>query len=1026
MNLSEISIRNPVFAWMLMIALMFFGWIGFSRMGISQLPDVDFPVITVTMTFEGAAPEIMETEVIDVLEDSVMSVEGVRSIKSSARQGMATVVIEFELSRNIDVALQEVQTKITQAQLRLPRGIDPPLIFKINSEDHPIMWVSLSGEGKTLRELIDYAEDYVKPYVQTVSGVGDILLGGYLERNLRVWIDAKKLAAHEVTVEDVIDSIATQHAESPAGQIETKEKEFNVRVMGEATTVAEFGNVMISQRAGRPIFRPFPLKELARVEDGMADLRRVARANGKLAIGVGIRKQRGSNAVAVAEAVRARLAELKKNLAPGFDLGVNYDASKFIKDSVSEMNLTLVLSAILTSVVCWLFLGSWGATLNVLLAIPTSILGAFIVLYFMGFTLNSFTLLGLTLAVGIVVDDAIMVLENITRHGEMGKNRFLSALAGAKEISFAALAATLAVIAIFLPVAFMSGIIGKFFYQFGVTISVAVAFSLLEALTLTPMRCSQFLNVGERRNVFTKAADNLFRRLAQTYRRLLTVALRWRWTVIASSVALFAISLLLLGTLRREFVPSQDMSMFLVQLRSPIGSSLQYTSGKFLKAEEWLHSRPEVLRYLSIIGGFGGSEVDTGIFFITMKEPKERKMSQADFIDLTRKEFNAIGGIRAIVQDLSSHGLSADRGFPIEFSIRGPDWDRLSELAEKIKAEMGKAGLYQDIDDDYRIGMPELQVLPDRQKASVRGVSMSSIAMTINATIGGLRVGKYTHGGRRYDIRVRLNPEDRVSAKDLEKLYVRNNRGELVSLVEVVDVVQKPTVQTIHRRDRARSIGIFANLGKNVSQAKALDVVEEISRNALPQGYRVVFTGSAQTFKESFQSLLFALWLGIIVAYMVLASQFNSFLHPFTILLALPFSITGGLLALRLGNLSLNIFSLIGLLLLMGIVKKNSILLVEFTNRQRATGKPPREALLEACPIRLRPILMTSIATIAAAIPPALALGPGAEIRTPMAIAVIGGVAVSTLLTLFVVPCAYEVLVPLERSKPEQKKVTPY
>lgn len=1017
MNISEISIKNPVFAWMLMIALIVFGWIGFTRLGVSQMPDVDFPVITVSMSWEGAAPEIMESEVVDVLEDSLMSIDGIKEVTSSARQGNATVKLEFELSRNIDVALQEVQTKIAQAALRLPKEIDPAVITKANPEDNPIMWVGLSGEGKKFRELIDYAQDYLKPFLQSVSGVGDVILGGFLERNLRVWIDTEKLKARDLTVDDVIAAIDNEHRESPAGRIETSEKEYNIRVMGEALSPDAFGEILITQRAGRPIYKPFKLKDVARIEDGTADIRRIARINGKPAIGIGIKKQRGTNAVEVGNAIKKRLEEIKKHLGPGFELGINFDSTRFIKDSISELNFTMLLSAILTSIVCWLFLGSLGATFNVLLAIPTSLLGTFFVIYFFGFTLNTFTLLGLTLAIGIVVDDAIMVLENMIRHREMGKSAVQGALDGSKEISFAALAATIAIIAIFLPVAFMQGIVGKFFFQFGVTISIAVALSLLEALTLTPMRTSQFVGKHTHASWLTKKSDQYFKILNAGYQRMLAKTLQFKWTVIFATTLLFVGSLFLIKNIRQEFVPPQDQSMFLIRMQAPIGSSIEYTNEKFKLAEKWISTRPEVNRYFGSIGGFGGGEVDTGVLFVTMKQPKERKLTQQEFIPIVRKELNALGGIRAIVMDLSTGGFSADRGFPVEFSIRGPEWDKLGEISIQFLEEMKKAGLYEDIDSDYRVGVPEVRVIPDRAKAADRGVSMAALGSVVSANVGGIRAGKYTQKGRRYDVRVRLEQNDRGKVEDLTKLYVRNDRGEMISLNEVVRVVQKPALQTVTRRNRERSVGVFANLAKDISQTKAIEKVEKIGQKILPAGYHIEIAGGSKTFKESFQSLIFALLLGILVAYMVLGSQFNSFIHPFTVLLALPFSLTGALFALYFANQSLNIYSLIGILLLMGLVKKNSILLVDFTNTVRGKGKGVRDSLLEACPTRLRPILMTSISTIAAAIPPAIAIGPGAETRIPMAIVIIGGVTISTLLSLFVVPCAYEIFSPLERKK---------
>ncbi len=1025
MTLSDLSIKNPVFAWMLMAGLIVFGGISFQRMGVSQLPDVDFPVVSVNLAWEGAAPEVMETDVVDPVEESVMSVQGIREVSSSTRQGQATVTIEFELNRNIDAALQEVETKIAQAQRNLPREMDPPTVTKVNPEDNPIMWIGVSGDVP-VRDLTEYVQDHLKDQFQTITGVGEIFLGGFVERNLRVWLDAEKLQAYQLTVQDIINAIQQEHAEMPAGRLETSQKEFNVRTMGEATSIEEFGHIVIPGRGNSPIYRPIYLKDVATIEDSLADVRRISRTMGKSAIGLGVRKQRGANAVAVARRVRKRLADIQSQAPKGIDLRVVNDSTRFIEDSVKELTFTLFLSALLTALVCWLFLGSWSATLNVLLAIPTSVIGAFIFLGFMGFTLNTFTLLGLSLAIGIVVDDAIMVLENIVRYREAGLEQVEAARVGARQITFAAIAATLAILAIFLPVAFMQGIIGKFFFQFGVTMTVAVSLSLLEALTLAPMRCAQFLKVGERHTALGRGIDRGFQRLAQGYHRSLTGALNHRGLVLITSLLIFGGSLAIVPHLRKEFVPPQDQSMFLSRLQTPVGSSIDFTNERFLKAEQFVMSRPEVSGYYAAIGGFSGGEVNAGMLFVTLKPPRQRpivppnthRLSQGDLMGLFRKELNKIPGVqRAVIQDLSLSGFSAQRGFPVEASVRGPDWDTLAKTSEAIRQRMAQSPLMVDVDTDYFTGTPEVQVHPDREKAAERGVSIDTIGHTVNALVGGDRVAKYTKGGRRYDVRVRLIPTQRTQAEDIERLWVWNNRGEMVQLKDVVQITEKPSLLTITRRGRERAISLFANVAPGKSQATALGEVQRIAKDLLPPGYRIVFSGSTQTFKESFQSLLFAMWLGVLVAYMVLASQFNSYLHPVTVLLALPFSVSGAFLALAIANQSLNIYSYIGLILLMGIVKKNSILLVEFTNQTREDGKNVHDALLHACPIRLRPILMTSISTIAAAVPPALAIGPGAETRIPMAVAVIGGVTLSTFLTLFVVPCAYSLFARFEHKK---------
>lgn len=621
-----------------------------------------------------------------------------------------------------------------------------------------------------------------------------------------------------------------------------------------------------------------------------------------------------------------------------------------------------------------------------------------------------------------------MVLENIVRHREMGLSRVKAALVGAREITFAAMAATVAILAIFVPVVFMKGIIGKFFFQFGVTLSVAVAISLLEALTLAPMRCAQFLEVGHT-NPLGKTLDRAMGFGAAFYKKLLAGALRWRWTVCGGALLLFTGSIFIVKKLKSEMVPSQDQSRFLIRIQTPLGSSIETTDGVFKKAEAAMMARPEVARIFGAIGGFGGGEVNTGVMFVTLKNPKERPVSppyksrptQADVMDLARGELKSIPGIQRVsVQDLSQQGFTAQRGFPVEFTIRGPDWDTLGELSKTFERRMEDSGLMREADTDFRVGMPEVRVVPDRDRAAARAVRVNAIANTINAMIGGVRSGKYTRGGKRYDIRVRLATEERRRPEDIRRIFVRNDRGELVSLSEVVAIQEKMTLLSINRKNRERAVSVFANVAPGTSQGEALAKVQSLAREILPEGYRIVLSGSAQTFKESGQSLVVALILGVLVAYMVLGAQFNSFIHPITVLLALPFSVTGAFVALQWTGISLNIYSVIGLLLLMGLVKKNSILLVDFTNEKRGQGSSVGEALLEACPLRFRPILMTSVSTVVGALPAALAFGPGAETTRPMAVVVIGGMVVSTVLTLFVVPCAYSLMAPLQSHRHDQ------
>jgi hydrophobe/amphiphile efflux-1 (HAE1) family protein len=1003
-TLSDLSIRNPVFACMLMAALIIFGGISFVRLGVSEMPDVDFPVVNVSVTLEGAAPEVVESDVADVIEDAVATVEGIREVSSTSRQGQANVTIEFELGRDIDAALQDVQTKIAQAQRNLPREIDPPVVTKTNPEDRPIMWVALSG-NRPPQELADWVRNRLKDQIQTVPGVGEVILGGYRERNVRVWLDGPRLQAYGLTVTDVLDALRRQHVEVPAGRIESADREMNVRAQGEAASVEEVAAIVVAERGTSQI----PLRDVAVVEDGLEDKRRVGRSMGLPAQGMGIRKQRGSNAVEVGRLVKAKVDELRRTLPADLSLNIVFDGTRPVEEAIREIEFTMILAVLLTGAVCWLFLGSLSSTFNVLIAIPTSIIGTFAAIYFLGFTLNTFTLLGLSLSVGIVVDDAIMVLENIYRHAERGASRLRAAIDGARQITFAAMAATAAIIAIFLPVAFMKGIIGRFFFQFGVTVSVAVAFSLLEALTLTPSRCSQFLAVEERTTRIGRWADAVFGDVSSGYRKILAPCLRHPLLVLTATGVLFAGSLGIFLLLNREFVPSQDIGRVLARIQTPVGSSVDYTDALVRRCEEWVLSRPEVLRYYAAVGGFGGGEVNTAVIFVTLKPRAERSVTQAEFMTAMRRDLNTIPSLKVTIQDLSQQGFTAQRGFPVEFTVRGPDWAELAHNAQIVMDRMKASDLFVDVDTDYLLGMPEVRILPNRKLAADLGVSMQDIGDSVNALIGGVRAGKFKDKGKRYDIRVRLLASQRLRPEDISPLFVRSESGQLVRLADLVSVDVKPSLLTITRRSKSRAIGVFANVAPGKSQATALAEVEAIAKEVLPEGYEAVLSGSAQTFQESMDSLIFALILGLIIAYMVLASQFNSFIHPFTVLTALPFSLSGALVALWVTGNSLNVYSMIGIILLMGIVKKNSIILVDYTNQLRRSGRDRDQALLEACPVRLRPILMTTCSTIAGALPAAVSLGPGAELRQPMAIAVIGGVIVSTGLTLFAVPAAYRV-----------------
>lgn len=1022
MTLSDLSIRRPVFAWMLMFGLIIFGAVSFSRMGISDMPDVEFPIIALTARYEGAAPEVIEADVVDPLEDALVSIQGVRNVTSKSRVGVAELTIEFDLNRDIDSAFQDVQAKISQIQDMLPATMEPISLMKIAISEFPIMWISVTSTKMKLTDLMIFVKNDIRDHLTTVPGVGNLWLPGYLEPNLRVWLDNDKLKRYALSATDIVSTIRNEHSEPPSGRTEYKLKEYSLRTLGEAKSIAGFNEILINSRGGLPNYNPIEIGKVARVEEGTVDVLQFARTNGQPAVGLGVVKQRGANAVAVARAVKEKIALVSKTLPEGTQMVVNFDGTKFVEESVDELLLTLVLAAILTSLVCWLFLGSWASTFNVLMAIPTSVLGSFIILYFADFTLNIFTLLGLSLAIGIVVDDAIMVLENIIRHREMGKGRREAAMIGAREITFAAMAASVSLVAIFLPIAFMEGIIGRFLFQFGVTLSAAVMISLLEALTLTPMRAATFKGNLERRTRFGQRFESGFLALRDRYTRSLRWSLNHRWKVILTSLVFFVLSFGSVALLKGEFQPAQDQSMLMIQMTNPPGSAITLTDQRAKIVEDFLASRSEVESFFVAAGGFTGGETNSAIVFIGLKPRGERgkdpsfghELSQQEFIGVVRDFLNKeIPDAKPQVQDPSTQGFGGGggSGYPVEFTIQGPEWKVLAETANKIMEELKTKNIMTDVNSDLLMGAPEIHIVPNRQRASDRGVDVASIGAVVNTTMGGAIAGGYEKEGHRYDIRVKMEEDGRPPAERIKDLFVRNNRGELVQLSSVVDIKTATVASSISRKNRERAISIFGNVGKDLSQQESLTQAEAVARAHLPEGYTFNLSGSAEEFMKSFIGLIFALVLGFVVAYMVLASQFNSFIDPFTVFVALPFSFSGAFLALLLGGQSMNLFSMIGLILLMGIVKKNSILLVDFTNQVYENTKASvHESLMEACPNRLRPILMTSFATIAGALPAAMSLGPGAEARQPMAIAVIGGVLVSTMLTLYVVPSVYSLL----------------
>ncbi|HRP68641.1 MAG TPA: efflux RND transporter permease subunit [Turneriella sp.] len=1020
MNLIRISILRPVFAWILMSALIIFGARVALRLGVSQLPDSDFPILSIKVTYEGATPDVIESSLLLPIEERLLGIEGLKEMKSTARQGLGQVVLELEMKRNVDVALQEVQAALSQ--LRLPIGIDPPVITKTNPEDQPFMYISLFSD-KPLHELIVWVDVFLLDQFRFIPGIGEASITGYPERNIRVWPDMAKMRRYDLTVNDLVTAIETQHIESTAGQFVKGKDELRVRWMGEASTPSDLAKVRIIRRGTENIYASgaaLRIGDISRVEDGLSDQRRVARLNGSdlQGVSIGIRKQRGQNEVALADAVRQKVADLQTKLPEGYKLVVNTDFSRATKATVFTTYEKLIIAALVTILICFAFLGSWQTAVNILFSIPTSIVGTFLIVYFAGFTLNLFTLLALTLAISIVVDDAIMLLENIVRHYRMGKNAAQAAFDGSMEILPAATAATLAVIAVFLPVVVMDGIIGYFFFQFGIVMSAAVLLSLVEAVTITPMRTAAFLSVTPKAGKFELYLEKLFEKFGDAYRRLLVKALKHPKMASGASFAMFALSMLLVFQIKQEFVPLQDQDYIIISGQAAPGASLEYTLTRAKEYEQILKQNPNIALFSTSAGAGGPSaEINQFMIFVRLKPRHERKAGHIQIMNDLRNQFKAIKGSWVSLRDFSSRGLTSGKQFQVSFNIFGSDLDILDAKAKEIVERLNKEGLTQDLDTNFKKNFPELLISPNRDAMAARQVSIQSVSATLGATVAGLREGRFTADGRRYDIRVKIPDEKITSPRDIGNILVRNTAGNVVPLSELVHFTENKTYQSINRVNRQRAIGIFGNVAPGKSQGVVLARAQKIAAEVLPQGYSFALEGGAAGLTDSFKSLNLALFLGILIAYMILAVQFNSFVHPISVLVALPFSATGALITLWITGVSLNLFSFIGLIVLMGIAKKNSILLVEFTNHVRNAQKQisVKEALIDACPVRLRPILMTSAATVIAALPLVFGSGVGHETRLPIGLTIVGGTIVSTVFTLFIVPCIYLLLTRFEK-----------
>ncbi len=1016
MKLSELSIRRPVFATVMSLAIVLLGVISFTRLPVREYPDVEPPIVSVTTVYRGASPSVIETEITDVLEEQFSTIESVKTISSSSQEQASNITIEFELSRDVDVAANDVRDRVSRVSGQLPREADDPIVAKVDINAQPIIWLAFSSDHYSTLELSDVADRILKERLQRLPGVGSVFIGGERRYAMRVWLDPQRMAAHGFTTRDIEDAIRRENVEIPAGRVEGEEREFAVRTRGELQTPEEFGAIVVAQD-GNGVVR---LRDVADVEVGPEDERTVTRFNGRPAIGLGIVKQKDASTVAVAKVVRAALPDLQAAVPSGMDIDTAYDSATFIEDSIHEVSNTLLIATGLVVLVVLLFLKSIRATVIPIVAIPIAIIGAFTVAYALGFTVNIITLLALVLAIGLVVDDAIVVLENCYRHLEMGKSRRLAARDGVDEIVFAVIATTVALVAVFIPVAFLTGSVGRLFREFGLTLAVAVAISAFVALTLTPMLCSLMLRRADpdrKRRWTERSFDAFFTGLDRAYENTLAFCLRQRVLVLVIAALLIGATGFIWQRLPRELVPTEDRGVGFGIVIAPEGATLDYTDTYMREIESILLDLPERRGLFTATGlGFGGpGRVTNGFLFLQLKPRDERNRSQQEIIASLFPRLIGIPGVLAFVINPPSLGGQFNSS-PIEYVLKADDYDKLSQALQAFMGKAQQLGYLLNLDSDLRLNKPQLDIAIDRDLASSLGVSVSDIGTTLETFLGGRVVGDFKRGTKQYDVIAQLRSASRATPDVIREVYLRSASGDLVQLANLVHVQETAAPKELNHYNRVRSATITANLAPGVDLGRALDDLDGIASATLPAGIQHELAGQSREYRDTSGSLAFMFLLAVGFIFLVLAAQFESFVHPFVILLSVPLAVVGAIAALFLLRQSMNIYSQIGLVMLVGLVTKNAILIVEFSNQLRQRGESIVDAVSHAARIRLRPILMTSFSTIFGILPIAIGFGAGAESRRPLGVAIVGGVFFSTFLTLLVVPVMYSLLARFTRA----------
>ena len=1010
MNISELSLRRPVFAIVLNIIIVLFGAIGFKFLGIRDYPAIDPPNVSVRTSYPGANADIVETQITEPLEKSINGIAGVKNITSLSSQGSSSINVEFEVGQDLEAAANDVRDKVSQAVRSLPSDLDaPPVISKADASADFILAMTVRSNTMSPLQITEYANNNLLDRLQTIPGVSNITIWGEKRYSMRIWFNPAKLNAYGLTFQDVSDALNKENVELPSGKIAGNATELSVRTFGRLSTEDDFNELIVKNVNGHDI----KLKDIGEAILGPENEESILKESGVPMIGLAIVPQPGSNYVSIAEEFYKRYEQIKKDVPKDFTLSIALDQTKYINKSISEVQETLIISIILVILIIYLFFRDWIIAIRPLIDIPVSLIGAFFIMYISGFTINVLTLLGIVLATGLVVDDGIVVTENIYKKMEQGMDKWRAAKEGSKEIYFAVISTSITLAIVFLPIIFLQGFVGRLFREFGIVVAGAVLISAFVSLTLTPVLNVKLTRKVHRHSWFYTFTEPFFRGLENGYRRLLTAFMRFRWIALVIIVACFGIIYFIGSSIQSELAPMEDRSQFRLQISAPEGTAYDYMDKYIDKLNDFvIDSVPEKSVLITVVApGFTGSgSVNTGFLRALMVDPKDRKRSQQDVVNMINRNLGKYNAGKAFAIQEQTIAVNRRGGLPVQFVIQNVNFDKIKEVLPAFIDKVNANPVFQGVDVDLKFNKPELRIQIDRLRVSELGVSVSDISQALQLALSNKRLGYFLKNGKQYQVIGQVARDERDDPNDLKNIFVRNNRGESIPLDNLVTITEEVTPPTIYHFNRYKSATISAGLAPGKTVGDGIKVMQQVAKETLDESFSTALAGTSRDFAESSSNTSFALMLALILIFLVLAAQFESFIDPLTIMVTVPLAIAGALISLWLFHQTLNIFSQIGMIMLIGLVTKNGILIVEFANQKQLTGLRKKEAVIEAAIARFRPILMTSLAMSLGALPLALSLGDASTSRIPLGIVIVGGIMFSLILTLFVIPAIYSYL----------------